>query len=254
MKIITFNLNGIRSAQSKGLTAWIQTENPDILCVQETKAQPEQIETTEFEAMGYKAYFHSALKPGYSGVALFSKIGFDKMITGIGIDEFDSEGRFIRADFNGISLINSYFPSGTMGDVRQDVKMKYLDAFFDYIENLKKTQANIIVCGDFNICHKEIDISKPENKKGVSGFLPEERAWVSKFLDNGFTDSFRHFNKQPEQYTWWSYRAGARKKNLGWRIDYIMASKPIEARLKSAAIHSDVYMSDHCPVSLVLEM
>ncbi|HPG72780.1 MAG TPA: exodeoxyribonuclease III [Bacteroidales bacterium] len=254
MKIISFNLNGIRSAQSKGLAEWVKAQNADILCVQETKAQPDQIETAEFEAMGYVSRFHSAQKPGYSGVALFSKVHFDSVICGIGIDEFDYEGRFIRADFKGVSLINSYFPSGTMGDVRQEVKMKYLDAFYNYTENLKKSQPNIIVCGDFNICHKEIDISKPENKKGVSGFLPEEREWVSKFIESGFTDSFRHFNKQSDQYTWWSYRAGARKKNLGWRIDYIMTSKPLDSALQAAAIHSDVYMSDHCPISVQLSL
>jgi len=254
IKIASFNLNGIRSAQAKGLMNWISTENFDIVCVQETKAQPEQIDLSGFEMLGYKAYLHSALKPGYSGVAIFSKIPFESVKLGIGLKDFDSEGRFIQADFKGISLINSYFPSGTMGDVRQDVKMKYLDAFYNYTENLKKSQPKIIVCGDFNICHKEIDISKPENKKGVSGFLPEEREWVTKFLESGFIDAFREFDKRPDKYTWWSYRAGARKKNLGWRIDYHMVSLALKNHLKACTIMDEIYMSDHCPVVVEIEV
>jgi len=254
MKIITFNLNGIRSAQAKGLMNWLKIENPDVLCVQETKAQPEQIDFHEFQEMGYSVYFHSAQKPGYSGVALFSRVAFDNVTYGIGVKEFDSEGRFIRADFNNTVFINSYFPSGTMGDERQEVKMKYLDAFYNYTEMLKKVQPNLIVCGDFNICHKEIDISKPENKKGVSGFLPEERAWVSKFIDLGFVDVFREFDKSPGKYTWWSYRAGARKKNLGWRIDYHMVTVPLKSKLSASSILSDIAMSDHCPVVMEIAL
>ncbi|NLA25055.1 MAG: exodeoxyribonuclease III [Bacteroidales bacterium] len=254
MKIVSFNLNGIRSTMSKGLVEWLRDEQPDILCVQETKAQPEQIDTEELEKMGYESIIHSAQKRGYSGVAIFSKIKFDNVKIGIGIEEFDNEGRFIQVDFNGISLINSYFPSGTTGDIRQEVKMRYLEAFLNYTNELQKTQLNIIACGDYNICHKEIDISKPENKKGVSGFLPEEREWVTRFLDSGFIDSFRKFNQEPNNYSWWSYRAGARAKNLGWRIDYIMLSQALDSNLKDAKIHSEVVMSDHCPISVEYNM
>lgn len=254
MKIISFNLNGIRSAVNKGLYVWVKAENPDILCVQETKAQAEQIEVEKFKELGYFSYIHSAKKLGYSGVAVFSKKQANYVEIGIGIDNFDDEGRLIRLDFDNFTQINSYFPSGTMGDVRQEVKYAYLDAIQNYIDELKKQKPNIILSGDYNICHKEIDISNPKTKKGVSGFLPEEREWVTKFLDSGFIDTFRVFDQSPEKYSWWSYRAGARKKNLGWRIDYNMASTPMRDRLIAASIQSEVVMSDHCPVVLEITM
>ena len=248
MKIITYNLNGIRSAISKGFYEWLEKESPDILCVQETKAQPDQIEINKFKELGYHSYLHSAEKKGYSGVAIFSKMPADKVIIGIGFKAFDDEGRLFRADFGDLTIINSYFPSGTMGDIRQDVKMKYLDAVYDYISNLKNERPNLILSGDYNICHKAIDISNPQNKKGVSGFLPEERAWITKFLDNGFVDAFRVFDQSANKYSWWSYRAGARGKNLGWRIDYHMVSAPMKDKLKNSKILSEIIMSDHCPV------
>ncbi len=253
MKIITFNLNGIRSAISKGLFEFVSQESPDILCVQETKAQPEQIDILSFKDLGYEAYIHSAEKKGYSGVAIFSKTKPDFIKSGIGISKFDKEGRMLRADFGDISILNSYFPSGTTGDIRQEIKMEYLDAVFDFVEKLKKERPNIILSGDYNICHKEIDISKPENKKGVSGFLPEEREWITKFLKSGFVDSFREFDKSSEKYTWWSYRAGARAKNLGWRIDYHMVSQSLRNRLKTTKILNQIVMSDHCPVVLEID-
>jgi exodeoxyribonuclease III len=249
----SFNVNGIRSALNKGFGDWLNTVKPDIVCIQETKAQPEQIDTILFEALGYYSYVFSAEKRGYSGVAVLSKLKPDNVIYGMGIDRYDSEGRLLRLDFNDISLINSYFPSGTTGDLRQDFKMDYLKDFKTYIDALKISRPNLIIAGDFNICHKEIDISKPENKKGVSGFLPEERNWVSEFLGSGFVDSFRVYNSEPNQYSWWSYRAGARQKNLGWRIDYHMVSETLMQRFISADIHQDIVMSDHCPVSLELE-
>ena len=253
MKIITFNLNGIRSAASKGLYDWIQKESPDVLCVQETKAQPYQIEVLKFRELGYHSYIHSATKKGYSGVAIFSKKEPDYLQIGIGNDKFDVEGRMLRADFGDITVLNSYFPSGTTGDIRQEVKMDYLNEIQNFVDKLKKERPNIILAGDYNICHKPIDISKPENKKGVSGFLPEEREWVSQFIESGFIDTFRVFEQSGGNYTWWSYRAEARAKNLGWRIDYQMVTKSLKDKLKSVKIHSDVVMSDHCPYEIVIE-
>lgn len=252
MKIISFNLNGIRSAINKGFYDWLKNESPDVLCVQETKAQESQIEVDKFKELGYHSIIHSAVKPGYSGVAIFSKKQADFVQIGIGIDEFDYEGRLIRADFGDFTQINSYFPSGTMGDVRQEVKYAYLDAVQNYVNELKKERPNIVLSGDYNICHKEIDISNPKTKKGVSGFLPEERQWMTDFLESGFIDSFRVFDQSPEKYTWWSYRAGARKKNLGWRIDYHMVSEPMRNKLISASIQNEVVMSDHCPIVVEL--
>jgi exodeoxyribonuclease-3 len=220
MKIISYNVNGIRAALKKDFVAWLQQENPDIICLQETKANKEQVETNLISDLGYHLYWFSAQKKGYSGVAIFSKQKPDRVIEGIGIEKYDFEGRMIRADFGDFTLINSYFPSGTTGTVRQDFKMEYLADVQKFIDNLKKERPNILLCGDYNICHKPIDISKPENKKGVSGFLPEEREWVTNFIESGFIDSFRMFDQSPEKYTWWSYRAGSRAKNLGWRLSY----------------------------------
>ncbi len=252
MKIISYNVNGIRSALEKGLADWLKTEQPEVFCVQETKALQEQVDLSDLESMGYYSYWFSAQKKGYSGVAIFSKIKAEHIVNGIGIDLYDSEGRTLRADFGDITIVNSYFPSGTTGDVRQVVKETYLKDIQNYIDKLKKERPNIVLCGDFNICHTEIDIHNPSKQNGTSGFLPHERAWISQFLDSGFVDSFRVFNKAPHQYSWWSYRAGARVKNLGWRIDYHMVSQALVPRLKSASILPQVKHSDHCPVVVEL--
>ncbi|MFA9371756.1 MAG: exodeoxyribonuclease III [Labilibaculum antarcticum] len=247
-KIISYNVNGIRAALGKDFIGWLKQEDPDILLIQETKAQPEQIETHLFEELGYHCYWFSAEKKGYSGVGILSKEKPDNVVIGVDNPKYDVEGRSIRADFGDISVFSTYHPSGTVGGPRQDYKMEWLAYFQAYITELKKERPNLIIGGDYNICHKEIDISKPEKKKGVSGFLPEEREWVSQFIESGFIDSFREFDLSPDKYSWWSYRAGSRGKNLGWRLDYHMVSEPLRNQLKGGSILADVIHSDHCPI------
>jgi len=253
MKIISYNLNGIRAAVAKDLQNWIKTVGADIICFQETKAQPDQIPVILFEELGYKTYWFSAQKKGYSGVGLMTRIQPTQLVTGIEIPEYDAEGRMIRADFGDISVLSVYHPSGSMGDERQAFKMKWLHDFQIYIDKLKIKRPKLIITGDFNICHQAIDIHDPVRNATVSGFLPEERAWIGKFLESGFVDSFRHFNKEPHHYTWWSYRANARPKNLGWRIDYQMVSKNLEKQMKRALILPEAKHSDHCPTYLEID-
>ena len=252
MKLISYNLNGIRSAFGKDLIGWLKSEAPDILCIQETKAQPDQTGAYLFEELGYNCYWHSAIRRGYSGTAIVSKIKFDNVSFGIGIEKFDVEGRLIRADFEDKTLICSYFPSGTMGDIRQEFKMEYLHAFTEYIKNLRKERPNLIITGDFNICHKAIDINNPEKHVTVSGFLPEERQWFDEFIELGFVDTFREFCTDAERYSWWSYRSGARPRNMGWRIDYFLVSESLKNELVDADILDKIVHSDHCPVKLVI--
>ena len=252
MKVISYNVNGIRAAVKKGLMEWLQAANPDILCLQETKAQPDQIDHELIKESGYHGYYHSAQKKGYSGVAILTKTQPDHVEIGCGIEYIDLEGRIIRADYGNLSIMSVYIPSGT-NMLRQGLKMQFLSDFQQYISELLKERPNLIVCGDYNICHKAIDIHNPIQNANSSGFLPEEREWVSGFIDSGFIDSFRYFNQEPHNYLWWSYRANARNNNKGWRIDYNMASTPLEGRLKRAAILPEAKHSDHCPVLLELD-
>jgi exodeoxyribonuclease-3 len=252
MKIISYNVNGVRSAINKGLITWLKTNNPDILCLQEIKLSETELVSPLFEELGFYCYWYPAQKRGYSGVAILTKVKPNNIQYGIGNSLFDDEGRIIRADFDTFSILSMYFPSGSSGDDRQGLKMIFLNDFYIYIKELQKEIPNLIISGDVNICHREIDIHNPKGNANSSGFLPEERAWVGKFLDSGFVDSFRHFNQEPNHYTWWSYRAGAKQKNLGWRIDYHFISESLKNNLISANIHPDQLMSDHCPIELNL--
>lgn len=246
MKIVSYNVNGIRSATSKGLLNWMEELKADVYCFQETKADRSQLDHAQFDFFGYKSYWFSAQKKGYSGVAIFTKHKPDHVEYGFGYPEFDAEGRIVRADFGDTSIISVYIPSGSSGEERQAYKMVWLDYFYAYIERLKSEKKKLIVCGDYNICHKPIDIHDPISNKNSSGFLPEEREWLSKFIDNGFVDTFRQFHPEPHQYSWWTFRAGARERNKGWRIDYCMTTPNIET--KDAGILQQVKHSDHCPV------
>ncbi|GAA4317705.1 exodeoxyribonuclease III [Compostibacter hankyongensis] len=252
LRIISYNVNGIRSAINKGFMEWLAGYPADIICMQETKAFQDNIDHAAISDLGYHQYWYSAQKKGYSGVAVFSRVKPDNVGYGNGYMQSDSEGRVLRLDIGDLTLINAYFPSGTTGEIRQTYKYQWLDEFFEYLQLLKKERPQLIVCGDYNICHKPIDIHDPVSNKKSSGFLPEERAWMDKFFSSGFTDTFRHFNPHPHQYSWWSFRANARANNKGWRIDYINATENLNTRLSDACILPDVRHSDHCPVCLSL--
>jgi len=248
MKIISYNVNGIRAAITKGFLEWLQIANPDVICLQEIKATEDQIPTQDITAAGYPfQYYFPATKKGYSGVAILSKIEPQKIVYGTGIEHMDFEGRNLRADFENLSVMSLYLPSGTNID-RLDHKFKYMDDFHNYIMHLKKDIPNLVICGDYNICHEAIDIHDPIRNQTVSGFLPQERAWLDAFMKSGFIDSFRHYNKEPHNYSWWSYRAGARGNNKGWRIDYNLVSESLKERMTRAVILPEAKHSDHCPI------
>ena len=247
-RILSYNVNGIRSAISKGLLGCLTEVDPDVICFQETKAQPGQMHEDEFEALGYHCFIHSALKKGYSGVAIFCKQIPDLVEYGMNHSKYDVEGRVIRADFGDLTVVNVYFPSGTTGELRQGVKMDFLLDFHAYLNELRKVRKNLVISGDYNICRLWIDIHNPQQQLNTSGFLPDERAWFDKFVLDGYTDSFRIINSQAHQYSWWSYRAGARANNKGWRIDYHMVTRELEGRVLDARILPLAVHSDHCPV------
>lgn len=247
MKILSYNVNGIRAAMRKDILLWLQTTDADVVCIQETKATKEQVDLEAIQASGYPYhYWFSAQKKGYSGVAIFCKQEPTHVAYGTGIESMDFEGRNIRVDFKEVSIMSLYLPSGT-NSARLEHKLEYMALFQEYVNTLKKELPNLVICGDYNICHKAIDIHNPVSNKNSSGFLPIERAWLDDFISQGFIDSFRHLNKQPDQYTWWSYRANARANNKGWRIDYNMVSQPLKQHIKRAVILPAAVHSDHCP-------
>lgn len=253
MRIVTYNVNGLRAALKKDWIGWVRSVDPHIICLQEIKATPDQIPEIIFlEEMGYEHYWYPAQKKGYSGTAIFTKITPTHVAYGCGQEDYDFEGRIIRADFEDVSVMSVYFPSGTTGDIRQEFKYRFLGDFQAYSDKLLLEKPNLVISGDFNICHRAIDIHNPKSNANSSGFLPAEREWMENFIASGYIDSFRHLNPAPHHYTWWTYRAGARARNLGWRIDYNMISTQLKDRLVNAEILSSAVHSDHCPVLLEL--
>ena len=247
MKIISYNVNGIRAAINKDFIKWLKSANPDVICLQEIKANEDQLDLSLFETAGYPYnYWFSAQKKGYSGVAILSKVKPNHVEFGTGIETMDFEGRNIRADFNDLSVMSMYLPSGTNSE-RLDFKFNYMAEIKTYLTKLRKDIPNLVVCGDYNICHEEIDIHNPK-MKNVSGFLPEERAWLGSFINSGFIDSFRYLNANSQEYSWWSYRANSRANNKGWRLDYAMVTEPLQEKIKRAVILSEAVHSDHCPI------
>ena len=248
LKLISYNVNGFRAAIKNGFWDWCDALQPDIICLQETKATPDQLPLDEIAARGYQHHWHSAETKGYSGEAILTRRAPDIVVAGCGIARYDTEGRVIRADFGDVTLLNCYFPSGTSGDLRQAVKYDFLADFQAWVQELRKERPKLIIVGDYNIAHQEADIHNPRSNKNTSGFLPEERAWFSNWLASGFIDAFRTLNPNQIQYSWWSYRAGARQSNKGWRIDYICLTENLQTRLAACQQLNDAVHSDHCPV------
>ena len=252
-RILSWNVNGIRAVEKKGFVKWLQKESPDMLCIQETKASPDQLSKTLLEPPGYQAFWSSAQKKGYSGVVTYSKEKPASTASGIGIPEFDGEGRIVVTEHPNFLLFNVYFPNGKQSQARLDYKMDFYRRFLAHIEKLRKQGKNIVVCGDYNTAHKEIDIAHPKENEDVSGFLPIERKWMDELVDTGYVDTFRHFHKEPNQYSWWDYMTKARERNIGWRIDYFFVSKEFMPHVKDAFILSKVEGSDHCPVGITVD-
>lgn len=254
MRIISWNVNGIRAADRKGFFDWFKKESTDILCLQEIKAMPDQIPPHLRNTPGYHVFLNSAERKGYSGVAAYSKKKPSDLKLGFGIEKFDSEGRTLVVEYPSFTLFNIYFPNGNKNQERLDYKLDFYDTFLGYVDNLKAEGKNIVVCGDFNTAHKEIDLANPKQNEKKSGFLPVERAWIDTFIDHGYVDTFRHFNKEPKQYSWWSNRTGARSRNVGWRLDYFFVNKEFMPKVKNAFIMQEVMGSDHCPVGIEIEV
>jgi exodeoxyribonuclease-3 len=254
VKILSWNTNGLRSALKKGFLDWFKDQKADIVCAQETKASPEQLPEDVKDIKGYTPYFSSARKKGYSGVACWSKVRPESFSDGLGEEKFDNEGRLIELDFGKFTLFNVYFPNGKMSPQRLKFKMGFYERFLKLTEKLLKNKKRIIVCGDVNTAHKEIDLTRPKENEMISGFLPKERAWIDKFLSKGFTDSFRLFNKEGGEYTWWDFKTSSRKRNVGWRIDYFFISDNLKPKIKSSFIQKEVYGSDHCPVGIEIDL
>ena len=253
MKIISWNVNGIRAAQKHGLLEWLYKESPDILCVQETKARPEQLDSDLLEPQGYYSYWNYPERKGYSGVATFAKNEPARIEYDLATMESDSEGRVIITKHQEFTLMNVYFPNGKKDEERLNYKMDFYEAFLEMVKPLIDKDEKLVVCGDVNTAHKEIDLAHPKANEKVSGFLSVEREWIDRFIDHGFVDTFRHFNREPEQYTWWDVKSRARERNIGWRIDYFFITKNLLPYLSEAFIMPDVMGSDHCPVGIVLK-
>ncbi|PID57231.1 exodeoxyribonuclease III [candidate division KSB3 bacterium] len=249
-RLISWNVNGIRALQRKGAFAWLLQDQADIVCLQETKAHPGQLNCELTEVEGYHVYFSSAERKGYSGVALYSKKEPKQVYDGFGIERFDREGRTLAAVYDDFILLNVYFPNGQASDERLQYKMDFYDAFLKYADTLKESGKNVIICGDVNTAHKAIDLARPKANETTSGFLPQERAWIDSLLAHGWLDTFRLFHTDAEHYTWWSMRTRARERNVGWRIDYFFVNEHFRHRLKDAFILADITGSDHCPLGI----
>ncbi len=255
MKIVSYNVNGLRAALKKGLIDWVKDEDPDIFCIQESKSQEDQVPANLFEELGYHAYWHSAEKKGYSGVVTYSKEKADNVVHGIGMTKYDSEGRILRCDFGDLTIVNGYFPSGSSSEERHEFKMEFLQDIKPWINKLKKERKNTIVLGDYNIVRLDIDIHNPSRKDNPSGFRPEERQWLDEWFKDGFVDAFRYLYPDKEDaYSWWSYRAGSRQKNKGWRIDYISVSEALAKGIKEVRQLREATHSDHGPLIMNIEM
>jgi exodeoxyribonuclease-3 len=252
--ILSWNVNGLRAILRKDFCDWFKIAKPDILSIQETKAHIEQLPRKIKTIPNYNSYFNSAERKGYSGVATFSKIKPNKEINAMGMPEFDNEGRFQRFDFDDFIIMNIYWPNGGMGEDRLKYKLDFYDVFLDYVVDLKNQGKNLVICGDLNTAHKEIDLARPKENEKVSGFMPIERQWIDKFLEAGFIDTFRMFNQKPDNYTWWSYRTRARERNVGWRLDYFFVNEEFKDNVKNSYILSDVMGSDHAPIGLTVEI
>ena len=252
-KILCWNVNGIRAASGKGFLEWLHGESPDILCLQETKASPEQLSEELREPSGYYAYWNSPERKGYSGVATLTKEKPLRVENGFGIAKFDIEGRVIITAYPEFILFNVYFPNGKKDESRLKYKMDFYEFFLEFVESLKASGERLLICGDFNTAHKEIDLARSRENENVSGFLPIERAWMDKLVAHGFIDAFRQFNKEPGQYTWWDLKSRARERNVGWRIDYFFATENLLPSVSKAFIMPEVMGSDHCPVGIILK-
>ncbi len=251
MRLISWNVNGIRAVHKKGLfLGWIEEERPDVLCLQETKAHESQLPEALTKVEGYSSWFSTPERKGYSGVALYTKEQPRNVSFGLGVERFDNEGRTVVADFDDFVLLGIYFPNGKRSAERLRYKMEFYDAFLDYVENLRREGRNVVVCGDVNTAHKEIDLARPKENEKISGFLPEERAWMDTFLEHGYVDTFRQFNQEPGNYSWWDQMTRARDRNVGWRIDYFFTDADFASNLTDGFILPDVMGSDHCPVGI----
>jgi exodeoxyribonuclease III len=254
MKILSWNVNGIRAVYKKGFLDWFISEKSDMVCVQETKAGLVQFPDDIRRIRGYDVYAASAERKGYSGAAVWAKIKPESVSMSLGNKRFDSEGRLIQLEFKNFSLFNVYFPNGGASEERLRFKLEFYERFLEFVTNFKKKKKNLIICGDINTAHKEIDLARPKENEESSGFLPIERKWIDKLIASGFIDTFRLFNEKGENYSWWDYKTAARDRNVGWRIDYFFVSEPLRKKVKRAFIQKNVLGSDHCPVGIEVDI